>query len=1307
MADSDDSFVAVSVADAATSSADLELDDSEVIQPIDTVLAAKDDEMPPHCERCIVLARRLAELQLQLADIDRERDEELQDHIETAEVLQRLEDDLRAEKIETAATHEALRKMVTQKRELEEAHADMAEQLAAFKANFESQVETARLEARKQVAAAERAQRRTARLHQEEVAALRAKMQDLTREIEGIAWTEAHRKEAASLEVEGLFARLLSATTTASCTGLVEQLLQTLPNEREWIDSSGWSERLCSWIEATRGSIVSTLACARLSSDPRLATRCLKSGLFSCLTDVLALDIQEHAAHRRALEAETDVPDNDDDDDGTNVDSLLQGSRFSRSPLDWAAIRLNIAVALHNCAKKTEGFQEPHEHIAAFVSAPQALKALIALVLRECHESQGAATAAHETLVLACDTLLAIASQVAFHDGLATHLLTSSCLSAFQKLLQHDRVRLSALQCLDFLAVYNIQTCERLISQGFVPALTQLAWLCQSQSAEESLAAALSVLLKLSRTDKFAKAFMGCELHKLVISVVERENAPLATSQLAIEVLVNVIYLRPEIGELVSSSDCMGAILTMLVAPEPYPAAVCSRLLDVTSGLLAHHPRLALHVKRDHLRALVALWKSNERLLGYKIAFFAFNFAQSPSSARHLLCDEQVFAMLEQMFASSHHMEVQEWTIVALQLAISMSLGLPSEQRIPSDQLVRLKSALAARLVDGRNADIRARVASCLLCAMHHLLVANVASSLSLISPASHAELEQAILAQSSELPAALSAMARLAEHACALDLLASLSNVLRVAFSSSKETRLDIQTVLEALCTPARLQKTPSIVRELLDSGVVGLLVELAQFASDLADLALELLESLDEASIALLLEGGCGKVLAFAMRRDNQSFKRGMKLVKRLLLVEPCVPYVLEDVGLVVILDVLQSTEDAAFHRLVAEVLPHAFASEEASTRLATSGVISHLVALVDTSTSSVELQLALDILSELVKYKKSAVNVIRHGGLRVLVDMSLMQDMTNPVMSAACGPGALGMPAFDDFVLLPDGTQLSRDDVLELGFPGGEIGGLGPNSYPTVPPSQQDTLPGASAAVSVLSQLFRTEEGGIPEDDPILKCLGEEGGIPLLLALLEQSNEMSLVFEAVRLIYMLSKTRAAREIMSCNGPAIICGVYNAPSTRGEDIQPLRHLARGSLVRLGWNVQTTSARLSQAQAFAALDDAGAVDAIADQLEERNETDEVNELRRQAGWFIATWLSQDNEAARERFIQAGHVHKLLKLDDSNATAEMQRYARLAVGKLLNSTGEQLVADLELLRARLPLVLSCHGSADLLAIVGR
>ena len=141
---------------------------------------------------------------------------------------------------------------------------------------------------------------------------------------------------------------------------------------------------------------------------------------------------------------------------------------------------------------------------------------------------------------------------------------------------------------------------------------------------------------------------------------------------------------------------------------------------------------------------------------------------------------------------------------------------------------------------------------------------------------------------------------------------------------------------------------------------------------------------------------------------------------------------------------------------------ITPQAFDQEDVCLSIASSGVVSHLVALVDTAPSPLELATALRIIFRLVTRPKAAIKFVtcsyrprppcirsaarlflaalltvaawvssflRFDGLRVMVELTLMQQFTGDSLGAAAAPASTGPSAEDDLAALHAAPALAR--------------------------------------------------------------------------------------------------------------------------------------------------------------------------------------------------------------------------------------------------------------------------------------
>ena len=155
---------------------------------------------------------------------------------------------------------------------------------------------------------------------------------------------------------------------------------------------------------------------------------------------------------------------------------------------------------------------------------------------------------------------------------------------------------------------------------------------------------------------------------------------------------------------------------------------------------------------------------------------------------------------------------------------------------------------------------------------------------------------------------------------------------------------------------------------------------------------------DGLPESSAFCEAVAECGGIPAVvdAMRSSNKRFALGSRLLVKALKSSSAHlrGIVVQDAGLSVLLEVLSTSKDALLQNTISSVLPTAFKDPAMCAMVANTGVVSHLVALVETSVSNLEMSTALHIIANLLQHSVSASSFISHGGLRVLVDVYCMQ-------------------------------------------------------------------------------------------------------------------------------------------------------------------------------------------------------------------------------------------------------------------------------------------------------------------------
>jgi hypothetical protein len=140
-------------------------------------------------------------------------------------------------------------------------------------------------------------------------------------------------------------------------------------------------------------------------------------------------------------------------------------------------------------------------------------------------------------------------------------------------------------------------------------------------------------------------------------------------------------------------------------------------------------------------------------------------------------------------------------------------------------------------------------------------------------------------------------------------------------------------------------------------------------------------------------------------------------------------------------------------------------------------------------------------------------------------------------------------------------------------------------------------------------------------------------------------------------------------------------------APNSTEEWSKRVKDVARVALVRLVWNVQ--SPKGSEREVIHELISQGALPALVQSIDYIGDSEDDMELKRIALWALANWLSFDDTASKAEVIRAGGMPPLLRVTESNSSVELQRYARVALSKLLTSMGEELTERISVLRAHL------------------
>ena len=123
----------------------------------------------------------------------------------------------------------------------------------------------------------------------------------------------------------------------------------------------------------------------------------------------------------------------------------------------------------------------------------------------------------------------------------------------------------------------------------------------------------------------------------------------------------------------------------------------------------------------------------------------------------------------------------------------------------------------------------------------------------------------------------------------------------------------------------------------------------------------------------------------------------------------------------------------------------------------------------------------------------------------------------------------------------------------------------------------------------------------------------------------------------------------------------------------------------ARRCIVNLSWNVRSAGRGRTSYQTLAMIVEHGGLPSWTQAV---GIVENAEQMRR-ALWALATWLTVDDRSNKLNVVRNNGLVPLLKVDDTNANAEMNRYARLALSKLLCAVGDELTMRVQLLRSQL------------------
>eukprot|EP00041_Stephanoeca_diplocostata_P038386 m.1511859 g.1511859 ORF g.1511859 m.1511859 type:complete len:1572 (+) comp25210_c0_seq4:232-4947(+) len=384
-----------------------------------------------------------------------------------------------------------------------------------------------------------------------------------------------------------------------------------------------------------------------------------------------------------------------------------------------------------------------------------------------------------------------------------------------------------------------------------------------------------------------------------------------------------------------------------------------------------------------------------------------------------------------------------------------------------------------------------------------------------------------------------------------------------------------------------------------------------------------------------------------------------------------------VVREVGLSLLLDVVGSTGgNHTLQRSVAVALPkllRACTPTELEHALGHTHALTHLAGLIETTSDPVAMATALAVVSLLVDTPSHALALVQGGALRALAEVSVMQQYAQRPRDAGRG---------------------TRD----------RLGGMSLEEQ-------------ARQTRACLERLLAYGTFLTP-------CLSDSGGVGVLLQLLRDSESECVVTRGLEILADVANRECAGDVLDLDGVRTIAQ-WCAPSTDGatntDAIETMhRTWAHRIVVNLCWCIRRGSAHDSRTtyQHLARVIADGGLPALLAAVhgippasaenvnpinnrtveEEAAATNDQGgvvvtttsvdvELQRRALWAIASWLSVDSPDNKVLFIRAGGLAALLSITDGIAPPDLCRFARLALGKLLQVHGEDLTIRIEILRS--------------------
>jgi hypothetical protein len=406
-------------------------------------------------------------------------------------------------------------------------------------------------------------------------------------------------------------------------------------------------------------------------------------------------------------------------------------------------------------------------------------------------------------------------------------------------------------------------------------------------------------------------------------------------------------------------------------------------------------------------------------------------------------------------------------------------------------------------------------------------------------------------------------------------------------------------------------------------------------------SDALLELLANLllqphGTATRAVVLAAEVLPALAEGMRRSNSLFASGAEMIRGVLIdgTSEQMASVAQGAGFATLIDIIRATDDIEAWDQVTRSLVQLFESEHIGPILAPSAALAHLTVLVETSESDSEIEWALGLVAAVVQHETYAMHFVEHGGLRAMVELCVFRHNAAEQLDVEHAPVA--------------------DKAV------------------------------STLAVGCLEKLlgFRAT---------LAHQLNEDGGGTVLLSLLDTPLSDNVTVLALEVLANLVDGAAASDILDSGGIYQLSFVWKSSRSKTTLTVAAQHMWAGrALVNLAWNVRLGGRGRTTFQGLALVVEQGGLAAWVEHARVAAAGhQDADECRRRALWAIASWLSVEHTDAKVKFVMAGGLQPMLEITPENSSIENQRYAELALSKILCARGEELAFRTEVLQLQM------------------